>query len=547
MKFDKSILLAALENAIKHDGKANANAVLGAILSKEPSLKKNIEKLRKDINDIVNNINNLTTEEQEIQFDNLGGEITEKKEEERKLPELKNVKGKVNTRIAPEPSKYLHVGHALIFIINSYYAYRYKGNCILRLEDTNPDKASKEYVDSIIEDLKWLRVKYDKVVFCSDNMDIYYKYAEVLVKKSRAFVCFCSRDIIKNLRSKKIRCECAKKSASDNLKEWKNMLNGKYKPEQANLRLVGKIDSDNAVLRDPSIFRISNTQHYSKGKKYIVWPLYDFENSIEDSIENITHVIRSKEFELRAELQNLIKDYLKLKKQEVIEIGRFNISGAITQGREIRELIESGKVSGWDDPQLVTIKALRRRGFVPEAFHELAKEVGLSKSETNIDVRILESISRRLIDKKVNRYFFVENPKKIKIKNAPKLNAQVPLHPEGNKGIRKFSTTDEFYVQDNLKKGQTYRFMHLFNFKDNKFISKELDRNLDAKLIHWIPANDNFVKVEIVMDDGSKLNGIAESSVRNLKVDDIVQFERFAFCRLDKKSKDKLVFYFAHK
>src|SRR3990167_4764500 len=119
MKFDKSILLAALENAIKHDGKANANAVLGAILSKEPSLKKNIEKLRKDINDVVNNINNLTTE-QEIQFDNLGGEITEKKEEERKLPELKNVKGKVNTRIAPEPSKYLHVGHALIFIINSY-------------------------------------------------------------------------------------------------------------------------------------------------------------------------------------------------------------------------------------------------------------------------------------------------------------------------------------------------------------------------------------------------------------------------------------------
>ena len=325
------------------------------------------------------------------------------------------------------------------------------------------------------------------------------------------------------------------------------MLAKKYLPGKASLRLVGDVQSDNGVLRDPIIFRISNAKHYLFNKKYIVWPLYDFENSIEDSIEKITHVVRSKEFELRAELQDLIKDYLDLSKQEVIEIGRFNILGATTQGREIRKLIEEKKVLGWDDPKLVTIKALRRRGFISESFYELAKEAGLSKSETNIDIRVLSSINRKLIDKKTKRYFAVFNPKKIKIKDAPKLKVKAPLHPSLNKGFRNFNTGNEFYIQDKIEKNKNYRLMHLFNFKNNTFISKDLDKNLNAQMLHWLPVSKNLVNVEVLMDNGEIIKGFGEESLKKVKVNELIQFERLMFCRLDKKEKSKLTFWFTHK
>jgi len=246
-------------------------------------------------------------------------------------------------------------------------------------------------------------------------------------------------------------------------------------------------------------------------------------------------------------MERYIWSIFKWKPIEIIHTGLLQIEGLKLSKSKSKKEVEAGTYEGWDDPRTWSLQSLRRRGFQPEAIRAFILSFGVTQSEIKVPVDVLYAENRKLLDNKVNRYFFIQNPKKIEIKNAPKLNAQVPLHPDGNKGYRKFSTTDEFYVQDNLKKGQTYRFMHLFNFKDNKFISKELDRNLDAKLIHWVPANDKFVHVEIVMDDGSRLSGIAESSVRNLKVDDMIQFERFAFCRLDQKSKDKLVFYFAHK
>ncbi len=538
------ILKYALKNALDYNGKANFNSVLGKVLQENPKLKENIKELAKEINLIIKKVNSMSKEEKEKEISKF--KFEEKTKEEHDFKELNNVKGKVKTRIAPEPSKYLHIGHALIFIINSSYAEKYKGECILRLEDTNPEKSSKEYVDSIIEDLKWLKIKYNKKIICSNRMNIYYKYAEELIKKEKAYVCFCSREKVQDLRGKKIRCECADKSSKENLNEWKKMLNGKYKSGEANLRLLGDMDSNNGVLRDPVIFRISNAKHYLQGTKYKVWPLYDFENSIEDSILGITHVVRSKEFELRAELQDLIKDYLNLSKQEIIEIGRFNILGAITQGREIRKLIDEKKVLGWDDPRLVTIKALRKRGFKPESFYELAKEVGLSKSETNIDMRVLASINRKLIDNKTKRYFAVFNPKKIKIKNAPKLKVKAPLHPTNKLGYRNINVKDEFYIQDNLERNKNYRFMHLFNFKNNEFTSKEFDKELNAQLIHWVPTNE-FVNVEVIMDNGEILKGYGEKDLKKVKLNEVVQFERQFFAKLDKKEKNKLIFCFTHK
>jgi len=536
------ILKYSLKNALDF-GKANLGSVIGKVLHENPELKNNIKELSREINEVIKKVNLMSQDD--IKKEILKYEFEEKSKDVN-FKELKNVKGKVITRIAPEPSKFLHLGHALVFIINYEYAKKYNGECILRLEDTNPEKSTNEIVKSVYQDLKWLKIKYDKKIICSKRLKIYYDYAEKLINMNKAYVCFCSRDKIKELRMKKIRCSCYNKDINKNLKEWKNMLKKKYSPGKANLRLFGIMDSDNGVLRDPIIFKITNIKHYLQKNKYYVWPLYDFENSIEDSIENITHVVRSKEFELRAELQNLIKDYLNLKKQEIIEIGRFNIIGSTTQGREIRKLIEEKKVFGWDDPRLVTIKALRRRGFVPESFYELAKEAGLSKSETNIDIRVLASINRKIIDKKAKRYFTVFNPKKIKISDFKNGKVKAPLHPSLNKGFRTLNVKNEFYIQDNLEKGKYYRLMHLFNFKDNKFVSKDYDKELNAQLIHWVPADD-FVNVEVLMDNGEMIKGFGEKDLKKVKVNEVVQFERLFFARLDKKEKDKLIFWFTHK
>src|SRR3989344_3140958 len=439
MKFDKSILLAALENAIKHDGKANANAVLGAILSKEPSLKKNIEKLRKDINDVVNNINNLTTEEQEIQFDNLGGEITEKKEEERKLPELKNVRGKVVMRLAPYPSGPLHIGNSRPYIINDEYVKIYKGNLLLVIDDTigsEEKNISKEAYELIPEGLKWLNIKFDKkIIYKSDRLDVYYKYAEGLISKGKAYICECTSEVLRENRQKGLECDCRSKSVSTNLKDWKKLF--KAKEGSMVLRIKTSIQHENPAFRDRVIFRISDRKHPRVGNKYRVWPLLEIEG-------------------------------IKLSKSKS------------------KKEVEAGTYEGWDDPRTWSLQSLKRRGFQPEAIRRFILSFGVTQSEIKVPVDILYAENRKLLDNKVNRYFFVQNPKKIKIKSAPKFNVDVPLHPNDSRGYRKFSTIDEFYIQDDLKKEQTYRFMHLFNFKDNKFISKELDRNLNAKLIHLI-------------------------------------------------------------
>ncbi len=542
---EKTAYKYALQNAIRYNGKANPGAVIGKLFLEHKDIKK--EDVIKVVNEIVKKVNKLSVEQQTKELEKLAPEllhIEAKKADWKELPNA--VIGKVKTRLPPEPSKYLHLGHALIFIINKAYADKYKGKCVLRFDDTNPEKAAQEYIDAIEEDLQWLKINYDEKVIASTHMEQYYKFAEQLIDKKKAYVCFCAQKEVKEGREKRKRCSCLAKHKHK--EEWKKMLEGKYKEEQCSLRLVGDMASDNGVLRDPVVMRISFHPHYVLKTKYCVWPMYDFQSAIEDSLQGVTHIIRSKEFELRLALHNLIKDLLKLSKEEVIEIGRFNLLGYTTQGREIRAMIESGKVKGWDDPQLVTVKALRRRGFDPETFWDLAKEVGLSKSETNISEEMLETLNRKRIDKKAKRYFMVENPKKIMIGDHKLKEANVPLHPEVKEyGHKVVKINNEFYIEDDIKKGKVYRFMHLFNFKDNKFVSEPYDQKLNAQLIHWLPVSKDLVDIEILMKNGTMKKGLGEPALKELKAGEVIQFERKFFARLDKKEKNKLEFVYTHK
>jgi glutamyl-tRNA synthetase len=543
---DREIEKFALHNAVKYEGKANLGAVLGQMFSHHPELKSKAKEMSAKVSEIVKKVNSMKLDEQLKRLEKLAPELLgEKKEKKKKdLPELENVKGKVVTRIPPEPSKYMHLGHAMSFLINYLYAKKYGGKSILRFDDTNPEKAKKEYYDSIEEDLKWLNIDYDKKIIASEHMNEFYRYAEQLINGNHTYVCFCNQGKVRNYRERSQICDHRENSVNKNKELWKEMLLGKYKEGEVTLRLKGDMSDANAVLRDPVLFRIVDATHPLTKNKYKVWPMYDFETVVAEEMTGVTHIFRSNEFgEMRIALQNCLKELLKFKKQTVMQYGRISVNGFETQGRILREMIEKKQVNGWDDPRLITVKSLRRRGILPETFHELVLEVGLSSTQTNLDWSMIASINRKLVDPNAKRFLFVKDPKKIKINNPVK-KVTVPLHPENKSlGNKTITFDNEFYVQDKIEKNQIYRFMHLFNFKENSFVSQEYEPKLQAKIIHAVPVKD-AVNVQVLMADGKIMKGKAEPSVKSLKEGEIVQFERQFFCRLD--NKEKMLFVYSH-
>ena len=549
----------ALHNAVKYNGKANAGAVIGKIFAENPELKANARELGKEAAKVIKEINKLSLEEQEQRLGEFESDFPdkEKKSAERDLFDFFEIREgeKVITAFPPEPSKYPHLGHAKSIILNYELARRYNGTFYLRFEDTNPEAAELDYYAANLRDYEWLGIKPDKIDYASDFMEEFYKIAEKIISDNHAYVCSCSRDIIKENRRNGIECACRYKQAEKNLEEWKAMFRakaGKYV-----LRVKGNMTSPNSTLRDAVIFRIIDEPHPRKKKKYRVWPNYDFESAVMDGIEGITHRIRSKEFELRNDLQSLIQTLAGFKPTKIYEFARFNLKGIESSGRIIREKVKKKELIGWDDPSITTLSALRRRGFLPGAIKNFVLSTGITKNESEITWNDLYVHNRRLLDPNCDRYFFVEKPKKISIQNAPKQKLELKLHPEfREKGTRAFDTAGDFYITQKdfseLKNAKFYRLMDCLNFtgKNLKFFfdSIEYDKYKEKgdKIIHWLPVQKNLMKAEVLMPDKKIKKGLAEPMVKELKAGDVVQFARFGFCRLDEKKKDRLKFWFTH-
>src|SRR3989344_2831123 len=567
---EQEILKLALQNALKFDGKANPNSLVGRLLSQYAEYRTKKDDLMKIVNKVVDEVNNMPINEQEKMLKEIAPELMEQKEQKEKnkinteskneikeskkeLPKLKNAQmGKIVTRIPPEPSKYNHIGHAMSFLLNYMYAKKYEGKCIIRFEETNPDKSSQEYVDAMMEDVcNYLDIKADKIVFASDDMPRFYASAEDLIQRQEVYVCFCEQEKMRDNRHNGIECTHRVHTKEDVLNHWNKMKDGTYKQGECALRLKIDMQSPNHVMRDPVIFRIAHGIHFRQKQKYKVWPTYDFENPLEDEWCGTTHVLRSNEFgQMRVELHRYILGLFGYKEPEVQQYGRITVKGATTQGRERREGIENGTYTGWDDVRLVTLKALKRRGILKETFYDLALEVGLSPTQTPIDWTLISSLNRKYLDEKCNRYFFIANPEEIVVENAPNLEIELNLHPHHRKGGRKFMTTDRFIVSksdfDEFKNGEIIRLMDCLNFvKDgNKILfhsrtHKEWKEYKGKKIIHYLPHNDLNVKTKVLMPDATYVKGYAEPLINKLKDGDIIQFERFGFV---KKEKDGFVY-----
>lgn len=569
-KLKQEIRKEALYNAVKFNGQANSGAVFGKAISLYPKLKKNVPVLKAAVDEIIKEVNSLGLEKQKKELAKIAPDIFEERKDMHKkdhaLPELKNaVDGKVVMRFAPSPSGPLHIGHAYVCSLNSEYCRKYHGKFIIRIEDTNSDNIYAAAYDMIPEDAKWVtKNNVAEVIVQSERMEIYYEHAKKLIKLGGMYICDCDSEEFKKLIIKKESCQCRDLSAEEHMKRWKRMLDTSekgYKQGDAVARVKTDIAHKNPAMRDWPAIRINDTEHPRKGKKYRVWPLMNFAVAVDDHALGVTHAIRAKEHMDNEKRQQYLYDYFDWKMPVNLYVGRINFEGMPVSCTKTRMAIESGEYSGWEDIRIPFLKALKRRGYQPDALIKYALEVGVSQNDKKVGkeefFKTLDAFNKDFIDPKSDRYFFVYNPIKIKVVGAPEQKIELDLHPEYKKGGRKFATKEDFYITrddyEQMHNNKLYRLMDCINIRKEKntfvFDSKEYEKFKEKgeKIIHWIPVSEDVVSVEALMPDNTIVRGYAELGLRNVKVDDIVQFERFGFVRCDSVERSKMHFWFGHR
>ena len=363
---------------------------------------------------------------------------------------------KIVTRFPPEPNGYLHIGHAKSICINFGFSEQYNGTCNLRFDDTNPSKEEEEYVNSIIEDVKWLGFDYGgEALYASDYFDEMYSHAETLVKKGKAFVCDMTAEEINNFRGtlKEPGKESPfrERSIDKNLDLFRGMKAGKFPNGSKVLR--GKIDMShpNLNMRDPVIYRILHENHHRTGDTWCIYPMYDWAHGLEDSIEGITHSLCTLEFEDHRPLYDWFLEQLDVYRPRQIEFARLNLNYTVMSKRMLLELVEGNHVSGWDDPRMPTISGMRRRGYSPASIRSFAEKVGVAKRDMIADMALLEYSVREDLNKTALRFMGVLDPLKVVIENFPDgevVEVDGINNPEDpDAGKRKIPFTKELYIE----------------------------------------------------------------------------------------------------
>ena len=557
---------AALLNAVSHDGKAQAGAMVGKVLGERQDLRTKVKELSTIINAIVNEVNILSIAEQKAIVEKNWPE-TQKKEkaEEKRLLPLPNADkySLIVTRFSPNPDCVLHLGSARAIILSHEYARMYNGKFILRFEDTDPKikRPSLIFYDSIRQDLKWLGCKVDEEYIQSDRLPIYYEYTERLIRDGNAYICECPTEEFRKKIIAKEACPCRNLSASENLERWTHMLGDGYLEGQAVVRVKTDLENPNPAVRD--------YPHPRVGSKYIVWPLYNLAAGLDDHLMGMTHIIRGKEHFTNMVRQKYMYEHLGWKYPEAIHYGRLKITGAFLSKSKIVQGIKEGTYKGFDDPRLGTFAALRKRGIAPDAIKKMIIDVGTKSNDVTLSWENLYSYNRKILDAASNRYFFVPEPGELKVLQTPNVfHSKLLLHPEKpERGFREYTITPtaedkaaSFWISkkdaEAMEPGKIVRLMELFNVKiESKtkdavtatFSSESYEdvRKIKAPLIQWIPINEEF-PCQVVMPDASVTEGFAESACKKLKPDAIIQFERFGFTRINEVN-HKIVAYYAHK
>ncbi len=509
--------------------------------------------------------------------------------------------GEVKTRFPPEPNGYLHIGHAKAICVDFGYAIKYNGTCNLRFDDTNPVKEDTEYVESIKEDIKWLGFEWDNLFFASDYFDKMYDFACQLIKKDKAFVCDLSFEESKNYKGDyKVPGKPSPyrdRTIEENLDLFERMKNGEFGDGEKTLRAKIDYNHPNMIMRDPVIYRIQHKEHHNTGNKWCIYPMYDFAHPIEDAIEEITHSICTLEFESNREiydwyLEQLKDNFRRLPHQ--YEFARLNITNTMMSKRYLRELVESGKVDGWDDPRMPTLSGLRRRGVRPEAIKNFVNSAGVSKANSEIDKANFDHFIRDDLFASP-AIMTVLDPIKVTITNYPENKTEIVSGPLNSKnkdlGERDIVFGKEIFIEredfsenppkgyKRLVPGEEVRLRHAYFIKcekvikdkDGKVVELKCSYDIETKsgsgfkgrkprgTIHWVHASENKkIRVnnysDLMKDDGNGALVFNEDSLKvyehavaenyiETKAESRYQFIRHGFFAYDhNKSSDKPIF-----
>lgn len=379
---------------------------------------------------------------------------------------------RVHTRFPPEPNGYLHIGHAKAICLNFGLAEKYNGKCNLRFDDTNPIKEDVEYVESIKEDVKWLGFQWDELCYASDYFEKMYDCAIRLIKKGKAFVDDLSAEEIKTLRGTLTmpgkNSPYRDRTIEENLDLFERMKNGEFKDGEKVLRAKIDMASPNLNMRDPVIYRISHNTHHNTGDKWCIYPMYDYAHPLEDAFENITHSICTLEFEDHRPLYEWVLRELEFEAPpKQIEFARLNLTNTVMSKRYLKALVDEGVVEGWDDPRMPTIAGIRRRGYTPESIRDFCDRIGVAKSNSTVDVALLEHCVREDLKLKVETKMVVLDPLKVVITNYPEGQIEW-FEVENNKedeamGKREVPFSGELYIdREDFMEVPPKRFFRLF-------------------------------------------------------------------------------------
>ncbi|UCE91679.1 MAG: glutamate--tRNA ligase [Methanobacteriota archaeon] len=535
----------ALQNAVFYDGKATVGAVMGKVMAQNPAMRSRAKEIASVAKRIVDDVNSLSPEEQRRFLEEIAPEllVKESRPKEFGLPELEGAAEGVRMRIAPNPSGPLHLGHSRMAILNDEYVGRYGGVCICRFEDTDPARVDASAYDSIPEDLGWLGVAIHETVVQSDRFEDYYSVARQLLGAGHAYVCTCKPGDWRELKGSKKPCPHREAATSEQLSMFDKMFDGTFGQEEAALVVKTDLQHPNPALRDFAALRIDDTPHPRTGSRYRVYPLMNLSVAVDDHALSLTHVLRGKDHLNNTYRQEYIFDYMGWSKPKYVHYGRVSIQDAQLSTSRMAAGIADGRYSGWDDPQLGTLAALRRRGVMPEAIRRYWVEAGLKEVDIEFSWKTLYSFNKDIIDDSAGRYFFVDDPVGFLLLDFPDMTARAPLHPahadRGSRDIRVSSGSSLYLSGSDVSRGERrLRLKDLCNVVVEGDALRYDGNDLavlkeGVQIDHWAP--QDAVPAEVLMPDGGVRKGLAEHGLSSAE-GTVVQLERFGYARVEQTS-----------
>ncbi len=556
----EALFVFALANAVRHKSLPKPGTVIGMVMGRYPEFRDRAREVSLLMPGVLDEVGALTPEERQDLLTRLSPELVADMAKPhvhvRQLPPLEKAESGVVMRFAPNPSGPLHLGHARAAVLNDAYVKKYGGKYILRIEDTDPKRVDPEAYRMVPEDIEWLGLKIHEIVYQSDRFDIYYRYGKDLIARGGAYICTCENEQFKELRLARKACPCRGRDLEENLSLWEQMLEGKFYEGEATVRVRTDLEHPDPAMRDFPAFRILHQPLHPRIEA-VVYPLMNFSVAVDDNLLGVTHVIRGKDHIANTRRQRYIYDYFGWEVPVYRHYGRMGIEGVVLSTSQMRAGIQAGTYMGWDDIRLGTLRALARRGIDPLAVREAVIEIGIGDTDISFSWDNLYAHNRAVVDPRANRYFFVPDPVRLTVADAPQETASLLLHPgDPGRGRRELRFAGEILVarEDLAGSEGMIRLKDLFNVKvraaGNEYTLSYAGGDLAearaarAPIVQWLPA-ESFVPGFLLTQE-RLVPGAFEAAV-SAETGSVVQFERIGFARIDRVEPQELIAYFCHR